>query len=401
MGVLFRSSEANKSKLVEHKMARDGTGVKKATENSIEIQFNYNSVRCRERIKCKPTPANLRKIAQFRENILVNIEEGTFDYAKTFPDSKRVKTFQDAVEPPTLTIKVCLDVWLAEKETQTKASSYSNYRKAVAILTPVFGHLSPITIKKVDLKNWCKTLTTNSNKTIRCKIFPLISAIQLAVDDELLETNPLAKFTFKTNEELKDDMVDPLSREESAILLANLTGQHKNLVQFALWTGLRTSELIAVHWGDVDFNRGTIMIQRAKTQVSKKDERTKTATGTREVKLLGPALSALGNQKAYTFLVGKHIFLNEKTNSPYTGDYQIWMAWKRAILKSGLRYRNPYQTRHTYASWMLSAGEPLAWISKQMGHKSITTTTKYYARFLPDSQPDAGNKAVDLFSVTL
>jgi integrase len=382
--------------MVGYKMARDGAGIRKATENSIQIEFTYQSKRCRERIKCAPTPANIRKIALFRETIINEIESGIFDYAKTFPDSKHATRFIEKVDK-VLLVSDCLNRWLDEKEKQTKASSYQTYKKRVTMLEKVFGHFPAEAIKKVDVKDWCKTLTV-CNKSIRSYTQPLASAIQLAVDDELIEKNPLAGFKYTILEELKDDFFDPFGRDEAAKLLASLSGQYKNLVQFALWTGLRTSELIAVQWGDVDFNRGVILIKRAKTQASKKDEVTKTKTGTREVKLLSPALSALTSQKSFTLLSGKHIFLNEKTSKPFDGDAQIRRAWRRALLRAGIRYRNPYQTRHTYASWMLSAGESLPWISKQMGHSSITTTTKHYARFISDSQPDAGNKAVNLFS---
>jgi integrase len=382
--------------MVGYKMARDGAGIRKATENSIQIEFTYQSQRCRERIKCAPTPANFRKIALFRETILNEIESGTFDYAKTFPDSKRATEFIEKKDH-VLLVSDCLNIWLDEKEKQTKASTYNTYRKKKEILAKIFGHFPAEEIKKVDVKDWCKTLTIR-NKSIKGYIKPLVAALQLAADDERIKSNPLAGFKYAILEEPQEDFVDPLDRDEAAKLLSFLTGQYKNLVQFALWTGVRTSELIAVQWGDVDFNRGTILIKRAKTQVSKKDEKTKTKTGTREVKLLSPALSALISQKTFTFLSGQHIFLNEKTGKPFDGDHQIRIAWVRALLRAGIRYRNPYQTRHTYASWMLSAGESLPWISKQMGHSSVTTTTTHYARFISDSQPDAGNKAVNLFS---
>lgn len=375
-------------------MESTSKGVRKATENSIELEFVYRGKRCRERIKCKPTDANFRKIAVFREKILEDIKNNTFDYAKAFPGSKRVKAFQEVNQ--VVLIGKWLDNWLGHKERHIKASTYSGYRKAIGILKPQFGHLALTEIKKKDVRNWCKTLDC-SNKRIRNLVQPLINAMQYAVEDELIEDNPLKDFSFKRIEPPKDDHVDPLSRDEADKLLSVLSGQYKNLIQFALWTGLRTSELIALQWGDVDFVRGVIRIQRAKTQASRKFETTKTNAGTREVKLLAPAMSALGSQKAHTFLAGQHIFINELNGKPYSGDQQLWQAWRRALLKAGIRYRPPYHTRHTFASWMLSAGESLPWISKQLGHSSMQVTTKHYARFIADSQPEAGNKAVDLF----
>jgi integrase len=39
------------------------------------------------------------------------------------------------------------------------------------------------------------------------------------------------------------------------------------------------------------------------------------------------------------------------------------------LKKANIDYRNPYQTRHTYASQMLSRGENPMWVAHQLGHK--------------------------------
>nr|WP_253727729.1 tyrosine-type recombinase/integrase [Burkholderia thailandensis] len=66
------------------------------------------------------------------------------------------------------------------------------------------------------------------------------------------------------------------------------------MFRFAFWTGLRTSELVALNWTDVDWKRGVIVVKRALTQTAKEAEDTKTRSSRREVKLLPPAMSALG-----------------------------------------------------------------------------------------------------------
>ena len=50
---------------------------------------------------------------------------------------------------------------------------------------------------------------------------------------------------------------------------------------------------------------------------------------------------------------------------------------------AGVRYRRPYQTRHTYASMMLSAGEHTMHVSSQMGHADWTMLIKVYAQWMP------------------
>lgn len=66
-------------------------------------------------------------------------------------------------------------------------------------------------------------------------------------------------------------------------------------MQFALWTELRTSELVALDWCDVDWVRGgEVMISRAMPQAAGEEaEVTKTPAGQRSVKLLHPVLEAL------------------------------------------------------------------------------------------------------------
>ena len=44
-------------------------------------------------------------------------------------------------------------------------------------------------------------------------------------------------------------------------------------------------------------------------------------------------------------------------------------AWSKGLKKAGLDYRLVIQTRHTFATMMVSAGENLGWVQKMMGHK--------------------------------
>jgi integrase len=50
---------------------------------------------------------------------------------------------------------------------------------------------------------------------------------------------------------------------------------------------------------------------------------------------------------------------------------------------------------------MLSTGEHLMWIAKQMGHTDWTMIARVYGRWMPSSQNDAGAKAEALFSIEI
>nr|WP_233337326.1 hypothetical protein [Halomonas sp. A40-4] len=67
--------------------------------------------------------------------------------------------------------------------------------------------------------------------------------------------------------------------------------------------------------------------------------------------------------------------------------------------RAGVQYRSPCQPHHTYASMMVSAGEPLAWVPKQMGHTSVVTTTRIYSGWIPTTNSQAGMLATEAFSI--
>ncbi|MCY1525550.1 putative defective protein IntQ [compost metagenome] len=172
-------------------------------------------------------------------------------------------------------------------------------------------------------------------------------------------------------------------------------------MQFAFWTGMRTSELVALDWGDIDWIRGEVRVSRAMTQAAKGSaEVTKTAAGARTIKLLGPALTALQAQKVHTFLAGIEVFQNPRTSERWAGDQPIRKTmWAPGLKKAGVRYRRPYQTRHTFASMMLSAGEHPMWVAQQMGHSDWTMIARVYGRWMPGADEQAGAKAEAVFAM--
>ena len=52
--------------------------------------------------------------------------------------------------------------------------------------------------------------------------------------------------------------------------------------------------------------------------------------------------------------------------------------------KSGLMYRRMYETRHTFASWALAAGESPEWVARTLGHVNTSMIYKTYGRYIPN-----------------
>ena len=84
---------------------------------------------------------------------------------------------------------------------------------------------------------------------------------------------------------------------------------------------------------------------------------------------------------------GKHerVFIDPKTNLPLTVSNDIYTAWREIIRKAQVRYRRPYQCRHTYASTMLTAGANHRWLADQLGHEDVATLFAHYGKFIPEN----------------
>lgn len=374
-------------------------GVRAASTSTIEIDFYYRGVRCRERIKLKPTPANLKRAANHRAAVLDAIERGEFDYAVTFPRSKNAAQFQRPTVTSTDTLDQYLSAWLEAVKPGLKASTWTVYARMIR--HQIHDALGDVPLADLQWKHVKDYLTSKiaSKKTKTNILSVLRTALDDAVDDELLTHNPLAgRKVRRGDSEPKVDEIDPFSADERQAIIGACTGQARNLIQFAFWTGMRISEICALDWGDVDWVGKRVYVQRALTLSSDKPETTKTAAGRRFVKLLPDALTALTDQKAHTYLAGNEIFQNPRTGERWAGDQPIRLGiWQRIIRKAGVRYRYPYQMRHTYASMMLQAGEPVMWVSQQLGHTSWAFTARTYSRWVSLDAPDAGEKAAAMW----
>ncbi len=58
----------------------------------------------------------------------------------------------------------------------------------------------------------------------------------------------------------------------------------------------------------------------------------------------------------------------------------------------------PYSLRHTHTSYLLSKGIPIEYISKRLGHASISITLETYSHLLEEHKKEQGQRVRELFS---
>lgn len=379
------------------------TGVRAASEKTIEITFAYRGERCRERLPLAPTATGLKRASQHRAAILEAIRNGSFSYRETFPDSPAWKKFVE-VKGEVQTLNTYFDAWLDKKKKEVKASTYVGYNDTIRThLSPTLGTIAIADLRRFNIVEMIGKWDVTP-KTVRNRLSVLRSALADAVQDDLIQISPMYGWEWRApNKKGKvKEHVEPFSATEQAAILKHLTGQDYNLFKFLFWTGLRTSEVVGLDWTDIDWQEGEIHVSRALTRAAIQavgfDEGTKTEAGDRRVKILAPAMAVLIGQKQHTYMANEAIFHNPRTGERWRGTNPIWDRWKRTLQLAKVKYRNPYQTRHTYASMMLTAGESERWVADQMGHSDVGMINRTYGKWIKSAQPDAGSKAVALFA---
>lgn len=134
--------------------------------------------------------------------------------------------------------------------------------------------------------------------------------------NELIDKNPLALVDKKSKQFSKsksDSSQKHYSRDEVQRILEGATEWFKAFLTLSFNTGLRTGEALALQWGDIDFEKNTITIQRTQRHGVLKE----TKTNIVNVNYLpAPVKEALHihSQAAKSSL---WIFPNERTLQPY------------------------------------------------------------------------------------
>lgn len=346
------------------------------SRSSIQLDFVWQGKRYRERLRLSPTPPNLRYAARLKATIEHEIATRTFDFQKHFPESRRGRTLAGA------SIESAMTAYCDSLEGSLEPETIYEYRKDAALIAGAFGADKPLsTLTRADVRTWVAK-SSLSKKRLDNLLIPLRGAIRQAIEDGQLTANPLDQFKIKRASK-PGEKIDPFTPAEITALSAGELGP---LWAFWVWTGLRTGELIGLHWGDV--GDGRIHVHRA-VRVGR-EKAPKTKSGKRALDLLPAARAALAALQRGS----GPVFVNPNTSAGWYEDRALARAFRKACKAAGVRYRYPYQLRHTFATWALSSGENPAWIAQYMGHADVMVLYRVYGKWMPALDPRAGSRMV-------
>ena len=186
-----------------------------------------------------------------------------------------------------------------------------------------------------------------------------------------------------------------LTAVEFAGLLPHLEEPYRTMVIVAQCLGLRVSEIVALKWGDFDFQNLTLLVQRSIVHGRMGAVKTEYA---RDFVPLDPQLASVledWRKRAPFKEEADWLFANPRTGRPYHQESIRQKPLRKAAIAAGIGPRLGWHAfRHTYRSWLDATGAPLKVQQELMRHASITTTMNVYGKAMPNIKREANSKVV-------
>jgi len=184
---------------------------------------------------------------------------------------------------------------------------------------------------------------------------------------EWLDRNPVQSVPLERGVAKRDRWI---TQEEEEKILAHSRDWLKEVVLFALNTGMREGEIVDLGWkGGVDLFRKTITVLRAKN-----DEKRTIPMNARVYEMLKE------KARVRQLSSGQVFHLDCK---PLTV-YHIQRAFRLACKGAGIKDLHFHDLRHTFATRLVQAGEDLYNVQSLLGHKGGGMTQRY-AHHSPES----------------
>jgi len=355
------------------------------------IDLRYRGTRCREQTGFANNERNRRHLNRTIKQIDAEIELGTFDYARYFPNSPKVSYFdqQDKrrVELTSRTPRLAefAESWLEENEVRWRQSYFATTSGTVRkYLIPKFGEQYLDQIKRGEILEFRAELRKRRLKSGRTlspdRVNHIISPLRMMLDEAALRYDFISPMPGIKGLPVGRSEVEPFALDEVQKILATVRTDFRAYYTVRFLTGLRTGEVDGLQWRYIDFDRREILIREA--LVDGKLGPMKTDGSARDVLMSGPVYEALTEQHKVTGHLD-FVFANHAGN-PLCHRNMTKRVWYPLLRHLGLRKRRPYQSRHTAATLWLASGENAEWVARQLGHTTTEMLFRTYSRFIPN-----------------
>jgi integrase len=307
------------------------------------------------------------------------------------------------VAPSTVTFGELLDLWLGGKCGNISERTHSDYSYTIkTYIKPDLGSIRASQLTTDRLKQHYEKMRERglTNRTLRLIHIVIKAVLREAVDQRKLARNPAT--SIQTPRKSRQITICFFKPDEARIFReAAETDRHGTIFLFALETGMRPEEYLALRWTDLDWVKGHVIVSRTlswpREGVYKFIETTKTKKSYRTLPLSSELLGKLRDHYGSQIVLKKSMLEQGKWDDHdliFSSDggtpyflHNLARYFKRLLANAKLDPKmRLYDLRHSCATLMLSSGVNAKIVSERLGHASVAFTLDTYCHVLPNEQ---------------
>jgi integrase len=295
--------------------------------------------------------------------------------------------------------------WYENNRDGWRRSTRDNYRASLDnVLLPKFGKMKIGSVTVDHIATLIRDLGRAGGKpsTIANHMLPLQGTFKLALRGGLLGTNPYSLLTKNERPEPSQNReahvwsdVEIKALIEAAEHLAKQPASRYDyapLIRTALVTGLRQGELHGLQWQDFDKAEGVLHVERQWLRDGSYGP-PKTPSSMRRIPLSQEMVEYLTALKFRSKASGdSDPLFASRTGTPLSHRNVTGRGFGPAARLAGLNV-SIHDTRHAFASRMISRGVDVVALSKLMGHKNPRITLETYAHMYDRQKTDDAVRA--------
>jgi integrase len=278
----------------------------------------------------------------------------------------------------------------------------------------VLSNMKLTDIKSINIQAYYNGLLERcSANTVRNTHKLLKNFFGYCIKADLIIKNPLAAVELPVSKP-KGGYNKALSKQD----IETLVGAAKRdddlfIFLFAIFTGLRLGELLALTHNDIDFKAGTIQVSKTVSHITIDGEygpmvsTPKTSSSIRQVPILEPLKEPLKNHMrnekmkhlrlGIPFAADNMLFSSEVCT--YRDGRNVRKTLVRTQKKLGMQQTTFHALRHTFCTLLAEMGVPLKTASVLMGHSNISVTAQIYTHVDNEEMKKGIEKLSSIFSV--
>jgi integrase len=268
-------------------------------------------------------------------------------------------------KPKAKSLSVFVQEFLAYASVNYANASVDIFRVALRNLQAVAGNCTLLELTPWHLDQYkTKRLGEVSPVSVNVELRALRTILFIAVRWKLLSDNPFSRAQLVRVPEAEPTY---FSEDDFQKLLSLIKEEWlKELILFAVATGMRRAEVLNCQWRNLDLGRRVVHIQSTPSFRVKCGKRRTVPLCEVVVQMLAKRAWSSGEEYVFS--------LNGQKLSPWF----VTHRFKKYVQLSGLNGRLHFHSlRHTFASWLVKDGVSIYEVQKLLGHSSVSTTEIY------------------------